>query len=103
MTTRGYILLTMSNKSKRKTESCDDTEPLLSLSRLASMIPAINGKRTTESTLRTWIKRGVNSVFLRTKRVGNRIVTTWKEYERFDAEINAKIEKLILGSNGGGK
>jgi len=70
-------------------------EQILTFTEAAKILPKINGRRPHPSTLWRWARRGINGLYLETRRVGGRFVTSAEALERFTkalAEIPVHAE-----------
>ena len=62
-------------------------EQVLTFSQAAKTLPHLNGKRPHTSTLWRWARKGIGGVFLETRRLGGRFVTSAEAIERFSKAL----------------
>ena len=73
----------------------DLSEELISLSKAATLLPRVNGRKPAVCTLWRWCRKGLRGQFLDYVRVGRKICTTHEALMRFFtdlAEIDERIE-----------
>jgi hypothetical protein len=73
-------------------------ESLLTLQQAAGIIPRVNGRRFTSSTIWRWCRKGVHGVHLDHVRMGRAILTSKPALNRFFIEV-AKTQRLDSGNS----
>ena len=67
------------------------TENVFALAEAASQLPRLNGRKVHASSLWRWAKIGIRGVFLETRKLGGRYVTSLEALDRFSKKL-AEVE-----------
>ncbi len=63
-------------------------ETVLTFSEAAERLPAINGRKIHASSVWRWARKGIGGVYLESRRLGGRYLTSLEALERFAEKLS---------------